>query len=535
MDSRLTLQEEALYGAATPRNFDEGLFESINVTPQLFDEYQSKIFLSRPDIESLGNTLLGKSFFDVAKSHIRENRNSVIKKRKQELHLVIEKEVARLLGVKIARSVIKQLKGNDSVSSIQHSVPLGHPYILNATFQEALPYFGGSNPNLQNVIVMANSLASFNNYSSPKADALHLLTSDEINNQQFSFFGQTSEAFPTIFHKPYGENAIEEMKKRAINLRQSNKITKENMQNIMDLFEEVYSSPHVLSQGNYLDQLTVLNYYLFKRLMQGYKKQIPNLVFLSQELITLSLLEANHMNTSTILGKIIFNKDYAMTFLEEFDGLNGAFNTQKDTGTFLFWARPKGNEHRERLKLGENELISLNSNYRLELTPEAISDAIKREELIPSTSLVFLVLVFYYGLSLGGGLAQVNNINALKKAYFSFLKKREEGGEDLLVLDSCVADNLVISRPSVLYMQKDLKRIPVTGMDIIVYGKNITNWDKIIESTKQIAITDILTRLYPFYYQQFVENKEDRFVQISEKDIENFKQLSSKIPPLFEV
>lgn len=535
-DSVIHNDDPTLYGAqSTPRNFDEGLEVSgVKITEEILNKYEKEICASRPDIKQVIEKNGAQTFFDFTKAHIRENRNSVIKSRKQELHSVLSAHITPLLGTKIAASVIKQLKGNDSVSTIQHGVPLGHPYILSAVFQNALPYFGASNPNLQNVIVMSNSLASFNNYSFPKADALHVLGNNSLEVPQFNLFGQSHEAFSTIFHEPYGEVALSELEKRAVQLRQNGKLQKEHMQKIMDLLNNVYASPHVLAQKDYTDQLTVLNFHMWKELMKGYKKSVPNLIFLSQELITLALLKKYHMNTESILSKLLFDNSCSELFIKHFDGLNGAFNTAKQTGTFLFWAHSKQTGHREQLVLQDGMLKSTASSYGVLLSPEAITRAIEQNELIPSTSLVFIVLAFYYGLFLGGGIAQAANLDALQKAYVALLKDMS-CEEDMQALEGLITANTIISRPTFLYLENNNLRIPATGLDIAVYSNGKSNWESVIESTRHVAFSEVLKRIYPFYYSQFVQEKDEELSKITEKDMEESVGLEQKIPPLFTV
>lgn len=533
MDSHNTQNDDALYGASTPRNFDEGLQPNISLDNKKFKEYENLVFSSRPDIKTFIEENGEKTFFEYSKSHIRENRKPAIKERKKELHEAVYAETAPLLGSKIAKSVIKQMKNNDSVSTIQHSVPLGHPYILSAVFNNATPYMGGTSPHLQNVIVLANSLASFNNYSFPKADLLHLLENVKLESRQFSFFGQTKEASPTIFQEPFRDEEILEIKKRIMQIRQEGKISKEELSNLFSVIEEIYSSPHVLSQKSYLDQLTVLNFYLFKKFTKGYSKNIPSLVFLSQELLTLRLLSTNHMHEKSILGKFLFDPQFHKVFLKEFDGLNGAFSVERDKGTFLFWAYPKGARYRERMMLVDGVLKSIDSKYELILSPENVKIAIQNNELIPSTSLVFITLAFYYGLFLGGGIAQVKNLESLKKAYKILLEEVNQK-EEISVVENLNVSNLIISRPTFLYMKKNKARIPLTGLDLIAYGHKM-NWNEVFNSTRNVKIKDVMARLYPFYYSQFLSKKDEEFESVTEKDIEDFIDLGEKIPTLFEI
>lgn len=535
MSQQITEEDsEVLYGDVTPRNFDEGVTVSDTIfSDQTFYALEESIFTARPDIKEFIAAHGDKSFHEYTKIHTRENRNPIIKARKSELHQVVRCEVAPLLGSKIAASVVRQLKGNDGVSTIQHGVPLGHPYILSAVFQNALPYFGASHPNLENVIVMSNSLASFNNYSFPKADALHIVGETPPAVSQFPLFGQSHEAFSTIFHAPFGEISLEEMNKKVLQLGQNGKINKANLQHLNDILSDVFASPHILAQKSYTDQLTVLNYYMWQKITHGCTKKVPNLIFLSQESIVLKLLQTFHMHSETVLGKLLFDRKYHALFNTHFDGLNGAFNSNKQTGTFLFWHHSKKTGHKERLLLHDGVLKTSDGTYQIALLPESISHALLHDELIPSTSLVFIVLAFYYGLYLGGGVAQAANIEALQEAYVALLQEVSDS-EDVKALEGLTISNTVISRPTFLYMDDHGVRVPVTGLDIALYGNQL-NWDAVIESTKNVSLRDVLKRLYPFYYSQFVKEKDSVLRRINERDIEERIGLDQKIPPLFTV
>ncbi len=528
-------QEEDISEIIAPRSFDEGVMPSGEpVSSESFQKLESAIFASRPDIKTVVETHGQKTFFEYSKSHVRENRNPVIKARKPELHKAVYEDVLPLLGSKIAASVVKQLKGNDSVSTIQHGVPLGHPYILSAVFQNALPYFGAQHPNLQNVIVLSNSLSSFNNYSSPKADALHVLGVRPPEIQQLNLFGQSHEALSPMFHEPYGEASLGEVNKRAQQMRQNGKISKSHMQKLTKIIDSVFTSPHVLSQPFYTDQLTVVAYHMWEILMRGYSKFVPNLVFLSQESVTLRLLVNNHMHTDSILGKLLFDPQMHELFKKHFDSLNGAFNSEKNTGTFLFWYLSKESGHREQLYVENGMLKSAQSNWSIQLNPDSLKKAIDENQLIPTTSLVFITLAFYYGLFLGGGIAQVANITALKVAYEKLLK--EAGlSEEEKALEGLIVENMVLSRPTFMYMNDGDLRLPVSGLDIAVYSEGKSAWDQVIESTKQVTVGEIIKRLYPFYYSQFVKTRDESLSKITERDVEVNIGLADKIPALFNV
>jgi hypothetical protein len=185
------------------------------------------------------------------------------------------------------------------------------------------------------------------------------------------------------------------------------------------------------------------------------------------------------------------------------------------------------------MMLVDGVLKSIDSKYELILSPENVKIAIQNNELIPSTSLVFITLAFYYGLFLGGGIAQVKNLESLKKAYKILLEEVDQK-EEISVVENLNVSNLIISRPTFLYMKKNKVRIPLTGLDLIAYGHKM-NWNEVFNSTKNVKIKDVMARLYPFYYSQFLSKKDEEFESVTEKDIEDFIDLGEKIPTLFEI
>ncbi len=510
---------------------------SITLNKELFEEFKQAVFKSRPNIANLYTEHGDKIFFDYAKSHIRENRNKIIKERRHEFNAVIYEYVRKTLGSVIAESVIKQLKTNDSISSVQHFSPLGHPDTLNAVLENALPYFDSNRPDLKNVIVAACAGVSFNNTKFPRGHLFHNDNNGKLELNQFTLLGHTVDARPVIHHDPYYSEGIKESKNNILSLERNGEINKEVAQKINKFIESIYNTPHSLSADDYVNQITITNYYIFKNLFQKYNKFRPNLIFLAQEKLVLELIIKNHISQKTVIHDFLFNSDFHSLIDKYFDGITGSFYNEKKLGTYLFWGLPKDSKYRIQLFREENHLVSLDGSFSVELSPEKIRQAIIEKELIPSVMLTFVILAMYYGIFLGGGYEQTYYLTQTKNAYEKLMK--EVGDEESLnAIESLVTRNLVIPRPLLAYFEgNNDSRTPATGLDLTIYGDLGENWGKIIFASKNVKLGQIIERTLPSIYREYTKNNEndDIFSQITERDIEKFNGLDKIIPPLFKL
>lgn len=518
----------------SPKDFDTGSISSgFNVTEETLNKFREKVFKARPNVEKMYEAIKDQTFYNYSKTHIRENRNKVIKGRKEELGKVIHENVKRTLGSVIADSVVRQLKENDSVSTVQHSSPLGHPDSLNTILQNALPYFDSNRPDLKNVIVMACAAISFNNTKFPRGHIFHSYENGILHTEDVTLFGHTVDAQTVIHHETYGAEGIKECQNWLLAFEREGKISKETKQKIGGFINEIYNTPHPLSLNDYVDQLTVTNYWIFRKLFQKYNKFRPNLIYLSQEKITLDLILKNHLDKNTIINKILFEKSHQSLFEKYFDGITGAFSKENNSGTFLFWGYlPSGKKIS--IKLSDGKLVGEN-NFSVELTPGGIKDAIENQKLIPSVALVFLVLAFYYGLLLGGGNEQVNNLTTMKGAYTKLLQEINDT-ENLEAIENLITTNYVIPRPLIAFASgPEDRRFPATGLDLIIYGDQGANLGKLINETKNVTCGQLLERAFPSFYREYAVNDSEyeTLSKLNERDIEKFRGLDDRIPSLF--
>lgn len=512
--------------------FDLGVETSGAVlTAEKFENYKNQVFSEQSNVERIYLQSGELPFYAYMKSHVRENRNKIIKSRKSEFISVIKEEVRRVLGSEIADSVIRQLKANDSLSTVQHHAPLGHPNTLNATLANALPYLGMNDPEYQNVLVLACAGVSFNNAQFPRGHLFHSFKDGLVSLDQFTFFGHTVDPRPVMYHHAYDYEDILKIKNLLAQSKREGEIGEEVYQKIVTIVDQIYGSPHALSLNDYADQITITNYWLFKEIFRDYKKNVPNLVYLAQENIALNLLTEYHLDNPTAIHKMIFEQEVLDLVEKYFNGIQGAFSKKTKEGTFLFWGMPKGQKLRVQLWRKGDFLEDEEGAFRVELKPEKIREAIKNKELIPSVMLTFSIIACYYGFMLGGGHFQTQYLNQMKDAYSKIMKKIGDE-ESLNALEGLITTNFVIPRPAMVYIKDGNKRIPATGLDMILYGKDI-NWAGLIEGTKRVKLKDVIERMFPRLINR--DNLDPQFAQINERDIEELNGLARNLTEVIDL
>ncbi len=516
--------------------FDTGTSPSeLKLTPELFEDFKKTVFATRPNIGNFYTQIGETPLYNYSRTHTYENKNKIAKVRRTEFITTLKEEIRKVLGTEIAESVAKQLKDNHGVSTVQHYSPLGHPDTLNATLTNALPYFGMNQPFLKNVIVFPCAGVSFNNTKFPRGHLFHAKNkSGEVSTEQITFFGHTVDARPVLHHAPYSHEDITAAKNSLNQLLREGKIDKETFDKISTVITEIYGSIHVLSADDYVDQLTITNYWLFKKLFEGYNKPVPNMVYLAQEKVVLQLLLDHHLNKKTSINRMLFEEKLWVLIEKHFEGVTGAFSREKELGTFLFWGIPADGKYRLQLWRDGNFLKSKDGSYKVELTPEAIKQAIINKELIPSVMLTFSVLACYYGLILGGGYEQTYYLTQTQINY-SLIMQEIGDQESFDAVQGLKTTNLVIPRPLMFYLdgQKNT-RYPATGLDLLIHSQLGKKWNQILDATKQITMNLFIERTLPSIYREYCKDATNykTFASLTERDIELFNGLDKKIPSL---
>ncbi|MBP9732294.1 MAG: hypothetical protein KBD29_02430 [Candidatus Magasanikbacteria bacterium] len=396
--------------------------------------------------------------------------NPVPLERQEELLCTVKEMIERLINPEIAETAITQLRKHYYASTADHHGPITHPFFVNSHLAQSVAY---QKHQLRYMFVFSCGGISLNNSSLPRGILFH---DAELNKKQLNFISLKHRHHPVFSFPAYTKKDIDT-----------------NISKKLDtILSDVYTKEKVLNFTKYSDQITYSNYLLWKKIPG---QENMNLIYLEQEEIVNQLLLQYHLNTQTFLTRLLTDESILKIFEECFDGIQGAFSSKTRTGTLLFWAIHEGK--RKQLKRRKNILESLDGLYQVSLTPEGITEAIKKQELMPSMALSFIILSFYYGLTCGGGFMQVNYLTYLKKAYIKLLRRIEKNDE-IILIDPIKTD--YFCGEFVFATIKGKRIAHASSIDLLLYGNSDTA-RQLQELAEVGTLSEAVDHMMPQFYR----------------------------------
>jgi len=168
--------------------------------------------------------------------------------------------------------------------------------------------------------------------------------------------------------------------------------------------------------SSYRDQISLLNRNLW-RAMIGEDLLYPNCDYymIPAELVAANLLIDDCIsNSPSWVFNTLFDPLYCERILNALDSVRICWDITQKKGTFLFWGFTP-NDRPVALFLEEGYLVSTCKQVQIQMKPEVIVQALKEERIVPASSLVFLYIIFYGGLTCYGGILQVNYLRDIKE------------------------------------------------------------------------------------------------------------------------
>lgn len=502
--------------------------KSVEDTARDIHALLTRVFDRRPILRNVVEKYGSMTTYEISRAYAKNPHVATNKKRMDEFIKVFEEECTKILGQEVAKSAAKQLTKSYSISTTEHHAPITHPNYLNSSMQESIYQADEKQHELENIIVLACSNISFDNYAIPRGLLFNSFVDGKQKSNQLVLFPRAVRPYPVYNHPAYNEKAIQDAKTRIDAWIKEKAIKPKDADKLYYLLDEIYGRKDVLSLTTYSDQITKTNSLLWKKLFTD--KQAPNMVYLEQEKIVNKLLIKHHLSESTIINKILFDSEHRGLLEKHFDGIMGAFTIQEKLGTYIFWALPPGQRYRKKMWRDGNKLVADDGSYEVELTPAAIKKAIENKELIPSTMLSYIILSFYYGLQLRGGYNQTTYLTLMKDAFINLCKDLN----DFENYNECVevpTMRLSMYRPLVAFIERASgERTPATSLDIFLYGdKDSTEIMK--QNAKNIPFRHAFYRALPSIYKlAYAEDEQDaRLLSVTEKEINEFTGLDKKL------
>lgn len=501
-----------------------------------FAALKEAVLARKPVLRDILQKHGSKSLYHYALDYFDVNEGPGLNIRREEFLGTFKTEVTRLLGGSVAESATAQLRKYYFVSTADHHGPICDRYFINSNLVPAITAMSLKDPQYKNLIVLSCASISVDNDTFPRGLTFHSNTADrELILNRLPFFSSHERPALICLLRALGKSEIEKIKKSVTELQRTGNISPNLGDQILDLINDVYNQDSCLGLSNYSDQITITNYTLWQKFLGQPDYSPPDLIYIELERIVTTLILEHHLEKDTIINRFLFDERYHQLALKYFDGIIGAFVRSTGVGSYLFWAIPKGERYRVGLVKEGNELVSMDGRYRCELTPEAIGNALRNQEIIPAMMLDFIVLACYYGLKCLGGFSQVNYLTDIKAAYIKILEECNHQAEIELV--NPVQTKELCEGLTIAYGANAEGKITLaSALDIGLYSDAQT-WPTLMKEASTITLEEAINPMFPSFYKVSHNDHErdQNLYSLTAADIIKLTGLDKKILPCVRI
>jgi len=187
-----------------------------------------------------------------------------------------------------------------------------------------------------------------------------------------------------------------DLKKKIIEAHEWHLLTKEE-QNFLESINNIIKNIDFSTCNTIGDQFTKINYYLWPLLFEEkVRGNSANLISIEYDDIIIDyMIHVINTDTESHVYRMLFDKDFRDFILKEFEGKQGAWDQENETGTQFFWALDENNE-RVRLELKDDTLVG--NGIQVKLNPDDVVAKLKEKKILPGMLLKFSLIVFYMGM-----------------------------------------------------------------------------------------------------------------------------------------
>jgi hypothetical protein len=305
----------------------------------------------------------------------------------------------------------EQLSNHQVLSTADHHGLLNYNLLYNSNllFAQVVKEMG-----LQFMVVPATGNIPLTNIVHPRGFF--------FKKQKFNFFTERKSKVPLfLFDQSLSTNREEGLKSFILNYS-TDLISTEEEKFLEYLFFDCLEVERVSRfYDKFSDQLTVLNYKLWKYYFdKNLRNSMPDLLYLQANHIFVSTLIEEIKEDDSFVSHMLFEPDVRKVYLENFNGIQGAWD--HNAGTEFFW----GISEKKRiisLQIDQSSNSLVGKDIKIHIDRESIIDALNSNKIQPSLFFDYLVITFLEGYIALGGFNQLEYLPQMQQAHVKCLKE----------------------------------------------------------------------------------------------------------------
>ena len=197
------------------------------------------------------------------------------------------------------------------------------------------------------------------------------------------------------------------------------------------------------------------------------REDIPALVFFECEYLATEMLKELFQDENNFIFKIFFNEKYRNLVISTFNGIWGAWNTQRNLGTHFFWYMQENGEEVS-MEYKEGYLVPKKEGLdSIKWDKNIILNLLKEKRIYPNIFLFYAIILFYCGIKPLTGLGSMNYLTDMKNAWIKVMTELEPKESELIKEVDTMG---LIAAPIATYSRKNEKIIEQYFADVVFRG-----------------------------------------------------------------
>lgn len=416
-----------------------------------FDRIWNELYPIRPKLAEIMEEHGEQSLLNYIRGIWSYHPDPVHRERLPEIASVLGDQIRRIWGDEAGDRAEQRFPEKPVVSTGDHHGILCFPLFVHSNLMFCLDALLNGHGDTR--ILLATGNIPLMNFTFPRGITL-TEPDDKGRPTTIPMYPYKKERTWVYAAPAYDSEAVGKAADRIRKLSTQSKVTSEKAQIVQDTLNHTIGSPNILNQPDYPTQASLVNF----RLWQQFFSQPPDVELRPLQLesvISDWLIRLLEDNRDLPITRLILDARWRSSAVGLFSGVPGCWDTNRRTGSFLFWGVGTRGQP---ISLWEEETDILSGidpstkepvTFRLD--PKSLISALRNKELTPGLLLTFTGLTFHFGIRCYGGFMQTDYLAGMQTGWVKLL--RESGYEDEAELVSQTTTTNYLTGPSTSFIR----------------------------------------------------------------------------------